>query len=182
MRIADVAPVALRRACSSAALAGALALWLVVPASADTLPQALVHVYQMNPQLNAHRAQLRATDESVSQALSGYRPQISAGLSAGAQALNNGLPGGGSQSATLHPRMVGLTITQPLFNGFRTANSVRQAESQVRSGREALRNVEQTIFITAITAYMSVVADQASAHRRRSVPLSAPRPAAAGRS
>jgi outer membrane protein len=167
MRTAGVAPVALWRACSSAALAGAISLWLLVPARADTLPQALVHVYQMNPQLNAQRAQLRATDENVSQALSGYRPQISAGLSAGAQAINNGLPGGGSQSATLRPWMVGLTITQPLFNGFRTANSVRQAESQVRSGREALRNVEQTVFVTAIAAYMSIVADQALVEAQR---------------
>ena len=83
------------------------------------------------------------------------------------QAVNNGLPGGGSQSATLHPWMVGLTITQPLFNGFRTANSVRQAESQVRAGREALRNVEQTVFVTAITAYMSVVADQVLVEAQR---------------
>jgi outer membrane protein len=161
MWIAGVAPVALWRACSAAARGGAVLLWLLAPARADSLPQALVHVYQMNPQLNAQRAQLRVTDENVSQALSGYRPQLSAGLSAGLQAVNNGLPGGGSQSAMLHPWMVGLTLTQPLFNGFRTANSVRQAESQVRAGREALRNVEQTVFVTAVTAYMSVVADQA---------------------
>jgi outer membrane protein len=167
MRIAGVAPVALRRACSLAALAGAGSLWLLAVAHADTLPQALVHVYQMNAQLNAQRAQLRVTDENVSQALSGYRPQLSAGLSAGVQALNNGLPGGGSQSATLHPWMVGVTLAQPLFNGFRTANSVRQAESQVRSGREALRNVEQTVFVAAITAYMGVLADQALVEAQR---------------
>ena len=126
-----------------------------------------MHVYQMNPQLNAQRAQLRVTDENVSQAMSGYRPQLSAALSAGVQALNNGLPGGGSQSATLHPRMVGVTLTQPLFNGFRTANSVRQAESQVRSGRETLRNLEQTLFVAAVTAYMAVVADQALVEAQR---------------
>src|SRR5260370_9901131 len=101
MRVAGVALVALRRARSSAALAGAMALWLLLPACADTLPQALVHVYQMNPQLNAQRAQLRVTDENVSQALSRYRPQSSAGLSAGPQALNNALPGGGSPPPSL---------------------------------------------------------------------------------
>ncbi|SRR6266536_334222 len=131
----------------------------VVPA--DTLSQALVYVYQGNSQLNAQRAQLRATDESVSQAASGYRPQLSAGLNAGLQGVKNGLPDGTTQSGTLHPRMAGLTLTQPLFNGFRTANSVRQAEAQVRSGREALRNIEQTVFVNAVTAYMNIVADQA---------------------
>src|SRR5262245_49043738 len=161
MRIAGPSPVALRRACASAALAGAAALCLIWSARADTLPQALIQVYQRNPQLNAQRAQLRAIDENVSQALSGYRPQLSAALSAGVQPVNNGLPGGGSQSATLHPRMIGVTLTQSLFNGYRTANTVRQAESQVRAGRAALRSVEQTVFVSAVTAYMGVVADQA---------------------
>src|SRR5690349_5099697 len=64
-------------------------------------------------------------------------------------------------------RMPGVTLTQPLFNGFRTANSVRQAESQVRSGREALRNTEQTVFVNAVTAYMNVVADQALVEAQR---------------
>src|SRR5207253_4084545 len=62
--------------------------------------------------------------------------------------------------ATLFPRMGQLTVTQPLFNGFKTANQVRQAESQVRSGREALRGTEQQVFVAAVTAYMSIVADQ----------------------
>jgi len=43
-------------------------------ASADTLEWALVQAYQNNPSLNAQRAALRAVDENVPQALSGYRP------------------------------------------------------------------------------------------------------------
>ena len=37
----------------------------------------LVQAYQNNPSLNAQRAALRATDENVPQALSGYRPKLS---------------------------------------------------------------------------------------------------------
>ena len=44
-------------------------------AVADTLEWALVQAYQNNPSLNAQRAALRATDENVPQALSGYRPE-----------------------------------------------------------------------------------------------------------
>ena len=47
------------------------------PAAADTLEWALVQAYQNNPSLNAQRASLRATDENVPQALSGYRPKLS---------------------------------------------------------------------------------------------------------
>ena len=46
-------------------------------AQADTLEWALVQAYQNNPSLNAQRAALRATDENVPQALSGYRPKLS---------------------------------------------------------------------------------------------------------
>jgi hypothetical protein len=52
-------------------------------ASADTLEWALVQAYQNNPSLNAQRAALRAVDENVPQALSGYRPKLSVTASGG---------------------------------------------------------------------------------------------------
>ena len=54
--------------------AAASALLLVcmgpMPVLADTIEAALVRAYQNNPQLNAQRASVRATDENVPQALS----------------------------------------------------------------------------------------------------------------
>src|SRR6195256_6167393 len=93
-----------------------------VPAQAEALPEALAKAYQSNPQLNAERARQRATDENVPQALAGYRPQIVASLSAGLQAVRNLLPDNSVQSATLKPWPIGVTVTQTLFNGFKTAN------------------------------------------------------------
>ena len=52
-------------------------------ARSDTLEWALVQAYQNNPSLNAQRAALRATDENVPQALSGYRPKLSVTASGG---------------------------------------------------------------------------------------------------
>ena len=42
----------------------------------QTLQEALATAYENNPTLNAQRARLRATDEQVPQALSGYRPTV----------------------------------------------------------------------------------------------------------
>ena len=106
--------------------------------AAETLQEALVKAYQTNPQLNAERARQRGTDENVPQALAGYRPQIVASLGAGLQAVRNLLPDNTVQSATLRPWTIGVTVSQILFNGNKTANSVRVAEFQVKSGREAL--------------------------------------------
>src|SRR3954463_7263406 len=66
--------------CLIAALVGGLG-----PASAQSLPTALIQAYQNNPQLNAQRAQVRVTDEAVPQALSGYRPRVSVTASAADQ-------------------------------------------------------------------------------------------------
>jgi outer membrane protein len=131
------------------------------PCGAATLQDALVKTYQTNPQLNAERARQRGTDENVPQALSGYRPQLIASLSSGLQAVRNILPDNTVQSTTLKPWTIGLTVTQVLFNGYKTANNVRVAEFQVRSGREALRNIEQGVFLDAVTAYMNVMANYA---------------------
>jgi outer membrane protein len=139
----------------------------VSPACAESLPEAMAKAYQTNPQLNAERARQRATDENVPQALAGYRPQIIASLSVGLQAVRNLLPDNTIQSATLKPWQIGVTVTQVLFNGFKTANSVRVAELQVRSGREALRNVGQGVLLDAVTAYMNVLSNQSLVEAQR---------------
>jgi outer membrane protein len=136
-------------------------------AQAEALPEALVKAYQSNPQLNAERARLRATDENVPLALAGYRPQIVASLSVGLQAVRDLLPNNTIQTATLKPWTIGVTVTQTLFNGFKTANSVRVAELQVQSGREALRNVGQGVLLDAVTAYTNVLANQSLVEAQR---------------
>ncbi|MGY8636853.1 TolC family outer membrane protein [Bradyrhizobium sp. 14AA] len=147
-----------------------LALSCALPSAAwaEALPEALAKAYQTNPQLNAERARQRATDENVPQALAGYRPQIMASLSAGLQSVRNLLPDNTIQTANLKPWVIGVTVTQTLFNGFRTANNVRAAELQVQSGREALRNVGQGVLLDAVTAYTNVLANQSLVEAQRS--------------
>jgi len=145
-----------------------LAMLGLLGMTSPVLPEALVKAYQTNPQLNAERARQRGTDENVPQALAGYRPQIVASLGAGLQAVRNLLPDNTVQSAGLTPWTIGLTVTQVLFNGNKTSNNVRVAEFQVKSGREALRNVEQGVLLDAATAYMNVMANYALVESQRS--------------
>jgi len=136
-------------------------------AYAETLQAALAAAYANNPQLNAQRANVRAIDEGVPQALSGYRPRITATGSIGQQFT--GSTGKSTttsnqyieQSGTMTPSAVGVTITQTLFNGFQTTNRTRQAESSVFAAREALRNAEQTVLLNAVAAYMNLLRDRA---------------------
>ena len=61
----------------------------------------------------------------------------------------------------LKPRGVGVSANETVFNGNRTLNSIRQAESQVFGAREQLRNTEQNTLLSALTAYMDVLEDTA---------------------
>src|SRR4051795_173954 len=166
-RAARVGHVERRLLRSGICLAAACFAFAVPAAHGESLPEALTKAYQTNPQLNAERARQRATDENVPQALAGYRPQIAASLSVGLQAVRDLLPANIVQSATLKPWTIGVTVTQTLFNGFKTANSVRVAELQVQSGREALRNVGQGVLLDAVTAYTNVLANQSLVEAQR---------------
>jgi outer membrane protein len=132
------------------------------PASSESLIDALASAYQDNPDLNAARAQLRGIDENVPQALAGYRPTVGLQADVAANPIRAFTPGtfGGILTPTLYPRGVALTITQPLFLGFRTENSVKQAKNAVRAGREQLRNIEQQTLLAAVSAFMGVVQAQ----------------------
>ena len=142
-------------------------------ASAETLESALGYAYQNNPQINAQRAQLRATDENVPIALAGYRPNVSATAGAGAQSLSTvtkeissttplGSPASYfTQSGHNTPQSYGATITQNIFNGFQTSNKTRQAEVLVLAARQALRATVQTVLVNGVTAYMNLLRDEA---------------------
>jgi outer membrane protein len=138
-------------------------------ALADTIDAALVRAYQNNPQLNAQRALVRATDENVPQALSGYRPRVAVTASAGTQYTDTNTTAGGSATTIVRtethgvnaPRAVGATATQTLYNGQQTANRTRLAESQVSGAREALRFLEQSVLLSAATIYMDYLRDAA---------------------
>jgi outer membrane protein len=153
---------------SALTLAAVLAI-ASTPAGADTLRGALSQAYQNNPQLNSQRAAVRATDENVPQALSGYRPRISLSASVGEQYLDqltkgtgpNGNPVYANTRGAQAVQSYGGTISQTILNGHGTASRTRQAEQLVSAARETLRLTEQTVLLAAATAYMNLIRDAA---------------------
>jgi outer membrane protein len=147
------------------------------PALADTIEAALVRAYQNNPQLNAQRATVRQTDEGVAQALSGYRPTVSADATAGkgfldAQAsiptnlLSTPINVPINIRTTLDTWSVGVNASQNLFNA-RTPNRTRAAEAKVFAARETLRVIEQSVLLSAASVYMDVLRDTATLDLQR---------------
>ena len=154
---------------------------------AENLDQALASAYQSSPNINAERARLRATDEELARAQSGYRPEISIGADYGVAGLNtSAAPFNLSSGAIPSPGQVlsnsnqmkrndgpsnpggySVTLSQPLFKGFQTVNAVREADANIMAGRQGLRDMEQKILLETIKAYMDVLRDAASVTLRQ---------------
>ncbi len=132
--------------------------------SAETLNQALTAAYHNNPTLRAERARQRATDENVPQALSGWRPNISASADAG-RTRTSTTPS--SSPKNRDPHGASISLVQPLFRGFRTVSGTRRAEADVQAGRQNLLSVEQSTLLDGVTAYMDVLRDQAVVELQR---------------
>jgi len=147
----------------------AFVMGTALPAYSQTLEQALTASYTNNPTLNSQRAGTRAVDEYVPIALSGYRPQVFGSAYVGMQWAENRVTATALNGSSVnvisnnkaYPSGVGITISQTIYNGLRTANSVRGAESQVRGQRELLRNTEQLVLLDAATSYMNVLQNSA---------------------
>lgn len=143
-------------------LAGSLAVVAGVsvglPAAAQSLEEALIQAYQSNPTLSAARAQLRATNERVPQALSGWRPTVEAQGSGGKAIDDDVRPVAGNEGRS--PASADLTVTQPLYRGGRTVAGTERAENEVLAERSRLASTEQDVLVAAVTAYADVWRDQ----------------------
>jgi outer membrane protein len=151
-----------------AAIVALSAALLATGARAETIGGALAKAYLNNPDINQQRAAVRVQDENIPKTNSGYLPNISAEGDVGRTHMElDNVPGAsasggvGNEASTTTPRGVGLTVTQSIFNGNRTGNSVRQAESSVFGAREQLRNTEQNVLLSAVGFYMDVLRDTA---------------------
>ena len=127
-------------------------------AQAQTVFEALSDTYNTNPTLQAQRAYLRAVDENVAIAKSGFRPTLAIkGTYSSVDTSHDNY----NQSQDADNTSASAVITQPLFNGFSTLNSVKAADKTVKAEQKNLYNVEQTVFLDASTAYLNVVQNAA---------------------
>ena len=154
------APIGIALRVGQACLIAGSFAFVMAPASAsaETIEQAMVSAYNNSAQLRGEQARLRASDETLAQAQSGYRPTISSEFDFTSQSTRT--DPASPNDGTINPRTSTLTAVQPLFDGFQTVNSVKQADASIRAERENLRAVEEQVMLNAVTAYMDVVRDR----------------------
>jgi len=133
-----------------------LLLGAVHELGAQTLEEALVSAYLTNPELEAQRAALRATDELVPQALADWRPTLSIDSSASVSEIDSSV--GDGSTDTLSGSLI---LDQDVYNGGETVANTRRAERLVQLERARLHAIKQDVLLDAVRAYMNLLTDLA---------------------
>ncbi len=132
-----------------------------------SLQETLEKAYMQNADLDATRAELRSTDEEVSQANAAWRPSLSVqGVQSQSQTYPiDRLP---NQTRT-HGSSTGYTATlnQNIYQGGLTDATIGRAESNVLAGKAGLFNTEQKTLLTALQAHTGILTTQAIAEYQK---------------
>jgi|CXWL01.1.fsa_nt_gi outer membrane protein len=118
--------------------------------------EVLEYVYANHPKIKAQREALKVADEGVSQAVSGFRPDVSANLSKGRERTGNVAETWNYDDT----KSRGLTVTQPIFSGGGTVASFLTAKERMKAARAELSATEQQVLYDAVVAYTDVVEKQ----------------------
>lgn len=138
-------------------LALILSGFMVSNANAETIFEAMSEAYNTNPTLHEERATSGAANEEAALARSGFRPNIAVGGSY----TDSHTRKTGSNTVDGYSKGYKGTITQSVFNGFQTYNSVKAADSSAKAELQNLYSVEQSVLLSASAAYLDVVRDEA---------------------
>ncbi len=138
----------LRRRAARTALALAVAA-APVAAAAQTLTDALISAYETSGLLEQNRALLRAADEDVADAVAALRPVLD--YIAQANWTDPVLPGEDNTSGSL-----ALSAEMLLWDFGRSRLSVEAAKETVLATRAELVDVEQSVLLRGVAAYMEV--------------------------
>lgn len=128
-----------------------VALSMAVPASAETLADAMISAYRNSHLLEQNRAVLRAADENVAINVSALRPTL--GIAASTTYSDP------ATFQTLNEKLystIGLQASMTVFDFGRTRAAIEGAKQSVLATREALAGVEQQVLLSAVQAYMNV--------------------------
>jgi outer membrane protein len=126
-----------------------------------SLKDALLRAYWMNPQLLAERASMRSADFTLPQARAAFGPSVNYSLGLNWQDDRFDTALGTSFSRSGRTTTAAAVLTQPLYTFGRLAANERSARAQIAFERSRLRDTEQQVLFSTISAYVGVLRDRA---------------------
>ncbi len=139
------------------ALAGAVAAW---PGAvrAVTLREELAGLLQNHPRIQADRFAAGAARAQVRQAFAGFLPRVDLTGDTGHETIDSPITRASATEVSSRTRKkITLTVTQHLFDGFRTTQGYQAAEARSDVADNTLAATRQSLLLDGITAYYSVL-------------------------
>lgn len=127
-----------------------------LPASADTLADALARAVAHLPEVRAARANERAITQNAAQARGAWYPTIDASLGQGREASSNPNTRSLGSDQTLTRREAEVNLSQLIFDGGATSGQVRRFQARAEGAADQVANTAETAGARAAQAYLDV--------------------------
>ena len=127
----------------------------------EDLSSSLSNLYSFNPQLKYEREILKSKDELLPKAFSEFRPEIRGYYQKGKIDTNSegfNITSDGIRTETNK----GVIVSQSIFDGGSSLSQIKVAKNEIFSQRSSLKNVEQEIFLDAITLYADLATENSN--------------------
>lgn len=135
---------------------------LTVPASAQTLSEALEKAYEQNPQLQVQRTTTKLAEEQLALARAQGRSQVNLSGTVGIESVDSNVINffNADQFGERPTANAQLQATKPIYTGGRIKAGIRQAQAGVEAAGEQLSAARQDIFLQTVTTYVDVLRDR----------------------
>lgn len=147
----------------------AIAIVAGMPATGETLDEAIASAFATNPQLDLQRYETDIAREGLEQARSGGRTTVNVSGSAGYEYVETTSP----FAFGLGDRPIAsarVQAVQPIYTGGRVSAGIRQAKAGINAARSQFDAAEQDLILQVVTAYVDVRRDrEAVAIRKNNV-------------
>jgi adhesin transport system outer membrane protein len=134
-----------------------VALTFPPAAQAENLEPLLSKLIQTHPRIQAEMEKVQAAEAVKQQAFSGYLPRLDAGASKGRENTDRTALFPPAGNYNLSPTNANLTLTQNLFEGFRTKGSVEAADAGIDQAKAGLEGATQQLTFEAVSSYLNVL-------------------------
>lgn len=134
---------------------GVLAALACQPAMAESLKDAVEKTISTSPDVLVDVNRRLSAEKTVDQAKGGYYPKVDLGVGIGREWSENISTRPGSDHLTR--REAGLTLSQMLYDGYATKNSVERAEARVAAAASQVGDTSETIGLRVVEVYLDVL-------------------------
>ena len=127
----------------------------------EDLSNSLSSLYSLNPQLKYEREILKSKDELLPRAFSEFRPEIRGYYQKGkvdTQSQGFNISSDGIRTETNK----GIIVSQSIFDGGSSLSQIRVAKNKIFSQRSLLKNIEQEIFLDAVSLYADLATENSN--------------------